>query len=414
MLYLCGQMPWPCDSGQKIVTYGDLVTLSAVFEIDVISCIDAIHQDQTSQYLAELRKRCPKVMFLNPVTCHVLEAGIIARGGAFIDGLIRRVPYTVSRFRHNRYSEAVMSAVRSRGYDVLCVDHIHPGYLLRLIPASIRRKLLLCYRAHDILSETLALFRQELRSVGLRCALHVDELICRRYERQLWEAVDIIAPVTRRLGREIVRMYPESKRKIIYLPVSASAARSKRRNDRVGARVLYIGSVHYPPNLSGLQWFLKQCWPLVVQRCPDARLDIVGRGSERLGPVGSSVAVHEHVRDVERFYDEAAVFVVPLFSGSGIRLKVIDALRRGIPVVSTECGYRGLEVNVGRDLLVAETAEGFAANICSVMTDGVLAEELSESGRRFVEENHSQNAAELGANELVGTVERLVGMRVPA
>jgi glycosyltransferase involved in cell wall biosynthesis len=151
--------------------------------------------------------------------------------------------------------------------------------------------------------------------------------------------------------------------------------------------------VHYPPNLLGLQWFVDECWPRVRRSFPEAMLDIVGRGGERLRANDPTITVHNYREDLSTMYAAASVFVVPLISGSGIRLKILDAMNHCVPVVSTTVGYAGIEADVGRDLLVADDATGFAAHVCALLGDTSRRDALARAGKKLLERNHHPRLA---------------------
>ena len=133
-----------------------------------------------------------------------------------------------------------------------------------------------------------------------------------------------------------------------------------------------------------------------------ANLDIVGRGGQLLTPVPPSVTIHEYVPDVSTIYSASDVFVVPLFAGSGVRLKILDALKYGIPVVSTTVGYSGLDLQPGRDFLLADDAESFASCISDVLSSRPAHDRLAQAGKEFLLANHSSQAA-LNAARLLAT-----------
>jgi hypothetical protein len=116
------------------------------------------------------------------------------------------------------------------------------------------------------------------------------------------------------------------------------------------------------------------------------------RSISALARPGSGINVTGYVSDPTPYLQRAGAFIVPLRAGSGMRVKILDALAHGLPVVTTAAGCAGIDVEPGRDLLVADTREDFAAAVLRVLNDGGLAAELGASGRRFVETHHDDRA----------------------
>lgn len=406
MLYACTQMPWPLDNGQKIVSFSDLNCLSKSFQIDVVSYIDPINFPKKDEYCRNLGEKLPGVNFFDPVEHQVLRGNLKGKMVTFVTGVINQLPYVVSKYRSAKYMRKIEDAVSSQTYDVLYIDHLAPSYVLSSLSRATLRDMVIVYRAHDIFSETLAGYSKALGTTPISLATRVDLRICQLYERRLWINVDAILPVTRRLEQLIVKEIPALKPKITYFPVVIEPVGYPLKVHSGTQRVLYIGTVHYPPNLLGLKWFLEKCWHLVLAEHPNATLDIVGRGGDQLLPVPDSVRIHNYVDDLSTFYQSADVFIVPLFAGSGVRLKILNALNHGLPVVSTHAGYAGLEVEEGKHILVADDPQSFANHICDLLGSREKREQLALNGREFIETNHSLKFAD----QAIGSMLALLGM----
>lgn len=157
-------------------------------------------------------------------------------------------------------------------------------------------------------------------------------------------------------------------------------------------RVLFCGSLAYPPNIDGIRWFVQEVWTHVTQSEPNATLHVVGRGAGEslrrdLEGVPSVVFVGE-VDDLTPHYRSAGVCVVPLHSGSGTRLKVLEAAAYGNPIVSTSIGCEGIDVVDGSHLLIGNDAASFAQSICLLLKNAERFDSLRHSARAFVESNY--------------------------
>jgi glycosyltransferase involved in cell wall biosynthesis len=149
------------------------------------------------------------------------------------------------------------------------------------------------------------------------------------------------------------------------------------------------------PNVEGVLWFARCVLPLVAEKVPGVKFTIVGKNPppavRALESESGSTAVIQvtgYAADPQPFLESAGVFIIPLLSGGGMRVKILDAWRWGLPVVSTPVGAEGIEVRDGENILIAETAEAFAQSISRVLTDPELNQTLRENGRRWVEEHY--------------------------
>jgi len=143
----------------------------------------------------------------------------------------------------------------------------------------------------------------------------------------------------------------------------------------------------YRPNRDGAHWFAHEVYPRVRERHPNTAFLIVGREPTRtvraLGKL-SGVVVTGAVDDVHRYFLNAAVSVAPLRMGSGTRLKILEAVALGTPTVATAIGVEGLDLERGRQILIADTPEDFARCVVFLLENPGAAREMGQCGRRFV------------------------------
>lgn len=153
--------------------------------------------------------------------------------------------------------------------------------------------------------------------------------------------------------------------------------------------LVFTGSLDYHANVSGLLWFLDEVFPLVKAARPGVRFRIVGKNPVQTliqaAQRTPGVTLHASVPDVRPYLREADVVVVPLLVGGGTRLKILEALSAGRPVVSTSLGSEGIAVRHGRDILQADTATAFADAVLGVLGDENLQQSLVEAGFKTVE-----------------------------
>ena len=151
--------------------------------------------------------------------------------------------------------------------------------------------------------------------------------------------------------------------------------------------LLFVGKMNYPPNVDGALFFCQEVFPQIKQSIPDANLMIVGREptSSVQALASDAVTVTGYVESVIPYYQESLVTVVPLRAGGGTRLKIMEAMALGRPVVSTKLGCEGLAVTHGENILIADNADDFAAQTIRLLNDGRLRQRLIANGRRLVE-----------------------------
>ena len=148
----------------------------------------------------------------------------------------------------------------------------------------------------------------------------------------------------------------------------------------------------WPPNVSGVLWFSREVLPRVWAQLPAARFAVVGKNPPaevRSLAADPRIEVTGYVADPLPYLEGADAFVVPLFSGGGMRVKIVDAWLWGLPIVSTPVGAEGIEMRDGENILLAGDAAAFAAAVVRLLTDEELNRRLRVEGRRWVEEHYA-------------------------
>jgi glycosyltransferase involved in cell wall biosynthesis len=149
-------------------------------------------------------------------------------------------------------------------------------------------------------------------------------------------------------------------------------------------RLAFIGAMDWFPNQDAVRWMVDDILPLVRKRTPRVTLTLAGRNPprwmKRLSADG--IRVTGTVEDVSPYLREAAVCVVPLRIGGGTRLKILEALAAGKPVVSTAVGAEGLDLRPGEEIVIADSARDFAEQVAGLLEDKPLRERLAAAGRR--------------------------------
>ena len=156
--------------------------------------------------------------------------------------------------------------------------------------------------------------------------------------------------------------------------------------------LVFLGSPSHGPNLDGLRYFCKEIYPKVRARLPNIRLAVLGEGwiaafAEFCCDKG--ITLKGYVEDLRPYLAHCAALIVPLRVGSGTRLKILEALAMGCPVVSTSVGCEGLEVTNEKDILIADKPAEFACRIVDVTTDTRLRQRISKNARRLAETEYS-------------------------
>ena len=154
--------------------------------------------------------------------------------------------------------------------------------------------------------------------------------------------------------------------------------------------ISFIGSLDWVPNQEGLIWFLEEVWLDLKKQLPDLELHIAGRNTPEwiFQKAGNGVIVHGEVPDSKVFLRKYPLTIVPLFSGSGMRVKILEGLALSRVVVTTTLGLEGIAAQDGQEVLIADNQQAFIEKITSVFSDKSLQLSLMQKARLFIEKNY--------------------------
>ena len=257
-----------------------------------------------------------------------------------------------------------------------------------------RLNLPIIHDAHNVEFEIIRRHAATLRVSAMRGFAALEWRMLRRYERALYPRCALIYSVSD-VDAQSIRRFCGDRSTVAVVPISVDARGVAPASPTVaGHELLFVGGLHWPPNADAVAYFIDEIFPLVRSRLPDAHLTVVGRTDARVQHrlrTISGVTFAGHVPDIEPFFRRSRAMVVPLRSGSGMRVKILDALARGMPTVTTSVGCEGIDARSGSHLLIADTPTAFAAAVVRLLTDDELAMSLSKSSRELVQNKYDES-----------------------
>ena len=381
ILWVGTKPPWPATDGGRLLAAVTLEALAqAGHELSLVAPFDPGGDDGLRAAHA-LRRLCDP---------HLVSARPGRRLRAGLGSIARREPLSVARHRHGAVAAKVAALLAERPFDVV---HVEQPQALAQCGAAFERGLSVVLRVQNVESD---LWTAAARSIlGLPARLEA-----RRMARFEAEAVRRTAATIALTRGDAARLGALSgvPNKVHRIPPPFPSELPAAVEGLSGApAVVLIGSGGWLPNERGRTWFLRHVWPEVRAALPGALLHLFGHSGG--GHDGAGVVFQGPLEDSRQAFAPNAVLVVPLHFGSGVRMKILEAWARGVPVVATPEAAEGLDADDGRELLLARTPADFVAALRLLTLEPRLAPSLVAGGRKRLASHHhpSEVAARLSA-----------------
>lgn len=303
--------------------------------------------------------------------------------GRIVRGLFSRWPLPILNYTSAAMSDALAALLIESRFDLIHLDSIHMAAYVPLLARYSAAPM--TYDWHNIESELMSRYSEHVPSPARRtyAALTARRLAAVE-NRILREAFGHIVCSERERSALLDRV-PGARIAVIENGVDVSffaqtgAAAARRR-------IVFVGSMSYHANADAVVLFARTVWPAIRRQLPQSVLTIVGSNPtpavQALHGI-ENVEVTGTVPDVRPYYAEAAAAIVPLRIGGGTRLKILEAMAAGVPVISSTPGAEGLAVSPGRDILIADRNDDWLAHLQALDRDPALRLELVEAGRRL-------------------------------
>lgn len=303
---------------------------------------------------------------------------------AFLN-LFSNKSYNVERFYSKEFENKIAEVLTSQQFDLILLEGI---YLMRYIDAirkNAKTKVLLRpQNVEYVIWERLA---QTETNPFKKFYLSLLAKRMKRFELENINRADILIPVSATdMGIFASQgcSLPNTSIPTGYVYDSLPAIIEEEN------AVAFIGGMDWMPNREGVEWFLKNVWTRVVEQVPDAKFYLAGRNfpDEIKNLQVKGLVVVGEVEDAKQFIFSKSISIVPLFAGSGMRVKIIEAMALGRAVISTTVGAESISYSNGKDILIADDAKGFAQAVINVLKDNELRTQLGQNAQQLIDSKY--------------------------
>lgn len=391
ILFLTQIIPYPPDAGPKVKTWHVLKYLSELgYRITLVSFM----RQEEAPYLDTLRQVC--------TTLHTvpIRRSRVADAGYWLRSQWTRRPFLVERDDSVQMRSLIKKILETEEVDFIHADQLSMAQFA-LPPKHLNKKSwpALIFDAHNAVWTILARMTQNVPWF-IRPVVTLEAHRIQQYEAMLVRECDHTLAVTemdcqalqQAIHENNGRVHGLDKITVVPIAVNTSTLQPVQRTLH-SKNILTLGTLHYPPNADGIRWFLNEVFPQVRQKIPDATLTIIGKNPPQDFLLAASqqpnvVEVTGYVPELDAYMQKAAIVVVPVRAGGGMRVRILEAFSRAMPVVTTTIGLEGIHAVPNRDVIVKDTETDFADAVIQLLQNPQAQQQLAENGRKFVETNY--------------------------
>ena len=394
ILLLCNKSPFPPSEGGPMAM-NSIITglLDAGHTVKVMAFnSDKYHVDIES--IPEDYRKKTRIEFIDiNLKINLIEA---------FKNLFSDESYHVKRFVSEEFNKRLTAVLKKERFDIVQLEMIYMAPYIDTIRKHSKATIVL--RAHNV--EHKIWERMAKKTFFFAKRWYINHLVrtLKKYEMGILNKVDGIAAITLTDAAYFRRV---TATPVIDLPFGVDIEKFSPVFEVGDTPTFYhIGSMNWMPNEEAIKWFLKNVWDEVHERIPDAKLYLAGRNMPKwlLKTKKKNVIVMGEVPDAHEFVNEHNIAIVPLLSGSGMRIKIIESMALGKTVITTLVGAEGIQYTEFEDIIIADNVPKMVENICRLYNHPEEAEAIGLNARRLIEEVYDNkkiiNRLEIFYNEL--------------
>jgi polysaccharide biosynthesis protein PslH len=294
--------------------------------------------------------------------------------------------YNVIRFYSPSFDKRIAEILEENTFDIIHLESIFLTPYLHTIRRLSNAKIVL--RAHNVEHTLWEKWSDNSTNIFKKIYLKYLYKKLKKYETAILNNVDAIAAISQ-LDAEIIEKLVNKPLSVVPVGIDLPE-NTQTENSSEKLKLYHIGAMDWLPNVEGVDWFIKNVWPILLKEQPNIELHLAGKNiSSDYHMPHKRIYCHGEVKDAQEFILKQDIMIVPVKNGSGVRIKILEAMSLNKLIVSTSVGISGIPAQTNQDYLQANSAKEFAEKIMY----GAKPEKyytITKSARKFVEQNYSK------------------------
>ena len=307
---------------------------------------------------------------------------------AFRNLFFSRMPYNAERFFNEDFIHALENLLKEKDFDVVQLEGLYMSWYIDIIRKH--SNAIIALRAHNIEHEIWHRAAMQERSLFKRMYFKTLSRRIKRFKLRILNTYDLLLPITKRDASHYFEF--GNTRPAFVVPAGYDVARLNPESGEVNfPNLFFIGTLDWFPNQEGIVWFLEKVWDKLYNINPGLEFHVAGRNApvwlEEQLRSKEGVVYHGEIDDAHAFIVRNAIMIAPLFSGSGMRVKIIEGMALGKTIVTTTIGAEGISVSDGINIVIEDEPDHFAEKVDLLIKNKELFDDIGHNAVEFVSKN---------------------------
>lgn len=407
ILFLTNLLPYPLDNGGKMKSY---TTIRALAEEGNEIHLICFNEDENCEDKKEIDLYCADIKQIPLKLTTATNKGYMI--GIAIKSFFSRYSFGLLKYISKEMMEYLDELARNKTFDWIYIDHLQLCvYFKKLKRNWPSAKIVL--DEHNCEYMIMSRSAKTATNILKKAFLLLETSKLKKFESKMVSSVDKVIVLSK---EDLSMLNKISKKKIhthiIPIGIQSPSEKIERGEDELEeVKILFVGTLSWAPNEDGVKWYMENVMPIMVKNYGKFKLFIVGKNpSENIRNMTykyPNVIVTGYVETVLPYYRECDFMIVPLFVGSGQRVKIIEAFSYGMPVISTTIGAEGLRYNNEENILIANTADEFVTQ-SQKMRSGKIRKKISQKSKETFDEFYSIEAVKKLINNVLSDCEETI------
>ena len=381
ILQICLRVPYPPSDGGNIAMYNLAKGMH-----DSGHSIYILAVNTPKHFVEQIPEELKKIATVDTVFIDTKINPVEA-----FKNLFSSQSYNISRFYSVEFEDKLIEILKNNSFDIIQLESLFVTPYFEVIKDHSNSPVVL--RAHNLEHDIWERITENEKQVLKKKYLKTLTQKLKNYEYKTIKKLNAVVAITEKDKEEFIKINPDLK--VHVSPVGLDPDDYKILNLKTEFALFHLGSMDWLPNIEGVEWMLQNVWPLIKKQ--NLKLYLAGRKmpDQFLDLNEENIIVEGAIENNKQYMREKEIMLVPLLSGSGMRVKIIEGLALGKIIISTTKGAEGIDYSDGKDILIADTPGQFAEKINYLNKNRDFCEEIKINARKlFLEKYSYKNIAE--------------------